>query len=349
LKTQPYHIDPQQLTQAVNAAYGLGLTSLTFLPKGEDAYAYLGRTTHGARYFVRAQATLRAGALESAQRVTYALHTRYGLQTVVAPLPNQAGTFTLNYGSYTVSVFPFISGRTLYDQGATDADLVQAANIMAQLHQSRAVDEIPFLPYERFENPFEPPLLQALEAIDSPTTYPDSYQRRVIRLLAAEQTDLLTTLAQMKNLGAKAQALTSNWVLTHGDPNLDNLLKDDQGQLHLTDWGDLAIGPPERDLFTFTGERFEEFLRPYLHACEKVQLHLEMFNFYFYRWAVQEIADYTTRILFQDLEPVENEHAWLELQPYLPIRHRDIAASVEAVQVVLKEIQTRDERNTRLP
>jgi aminoglycoside phosphotransferase (APT) family kinase protein len=343
LKTDTQDINKQQLTRAINVAYGLDLSSLTFVPKGEDAYAYVGQASDGARYFIRAQAARRAGPLESVYAITHALHTQFGLRAVVAPLPTRQGTYILNHGSYVVAVFSFFQGRTLYDQDASDADLAQAASIVAALHSSGAAQDMPSLQRESFANPFEAPIRQALQAIDAPTPRSNTYQRRLLQLLAAERADLLATLEKMRRLGARARGLTTDWVLTHGDPNLDNLLKDERGQLHLTDWGEVALGPPERDLFAFTGAGFEAFLWPYVRARKQVRLHPEVFAFYAYRWTVQEIADYTTRILFHSLGEVEDEHAWEELQPYLPVRHRHIALGVQALRTVLERVEMKKE------
>lgn len=340
MKTDTRDINKQQLAEAINAAYGLDLSSLTFIPKGEDAYAYVGQASDGACYFVRAQDTSRAGPLESSYAIVHALHTRFGLRAVLAPLPSRRGTYALNHGSYVVSIFSFIHGRTLYDQGVSDPDLTQAAHIMAALHNSSAVQDIPSLQRETFENPFAAPIQQALQAIDAPPLHANTYQRRVIHLLATERADLLATLEKMRQLGTRARELTTDWVLTHGDPNLDNLLKDEWGRLHLTDWGEVALGPPERDLCAFTGAGFETFLRPYVRARKQTRLHPEVFAFYFYRWTVQEIADYTTRILFHSLGEVEDEHAWVELLPYLPVRHDHIAQGLQALRTVLELIES---------
>ncbi len=142
----------------------------------------------------------------------------------------------------------------------------------------------------------------------------------------------------MEQLQNRAQQSVSEWVLTHGDPNLDNLIKDQEGELHLSDWGDVAFGPPERDLFAFTGKGFEAFLRQYTSIRQGIGLHPDIFAFYFYRWSMQEIADYTGHILLEGLGPPEDEHAWVELQKYLPIRHKEIAASLEALRDILERV-----------
>jgi aminoglycoside phosphotransferase (APT) family kinase protein len=345
MKTDARDIDEQRLAQALNAEYGLRITSLDFVPKGEDAYVYFGQgadgggySSSGGQYFIRAQSAARADPLERVYQVTNALHVRYGLSQVIAPYATRRGAFTIKHDGYRIAVFPLIRGRTLYDQGASNADLAQAASVVAALHQCDAAGDFPQLARETFGDPFKGPVLRALQAAENPVPGAPTFRRRMTRLLQSERADILATLEKIEQLGAKARELTTDWVLTHGDPNLDNLLKDEEGQIFLTDWGEIGVGPPERDMFAFTGEGFAAFLRPYALARTSVALHRDVFAFYFYRWALQEIADYATRILFSSLGPEEDEHAWAELQPYLPIRHDLIAEGLAELQAVLDSV-----------
>lgn len=205
---------------------------------------------------------------------------------------------------------------------------------MAAIHG--ATDLLPTLqlPRESFENPFKPAILRVLEVAEDPGLRPGQYQRRAARLLARERVDILTTLERMERLGAAARAADADWVLTHGDPNLDNLLKDEEGRVHLTDWGDVGFGPPERDLFAFSNQWFESFLQSYLRY-RRARLHVDVFVFYFYRWTLQEIADYSARLLLGNVGRSEEQHAWEGLQEYLPVRHEDIAQDVQRLASVL--------------
>ena len=197
-------------------------------------------------------------------------------------------TFTIDYQEYTISVFPFIEGTTLYQRGASNDDLARAATLIATIHQQGPELADFSLPQETFDNPHKPDILRALHtaaSLPSPTT---PHQHKVAHLLLAEQADLLAFLEKMEHLQSLAKKHTTDWVLTHGDPNLDNLLKDSQGTLHLTDWGDVAMGPPERDLAAFTGETFEASPQQYVKIRNDLILHRDIFAFYFYRWGVQE-------------------------------------------------------------
>ncbi len=113
-------------------------------------------------------------------------------------------------------------------------------------------------------------------------------------------------------------------VVTHGDPNWANVLVDPEGKLFLTDWGELALGPRERDMTSFHGEHFEAFVPVYLEQSGPIRLHRLLFAFYLYRWAVQEIADYTVRILRPETTIEEAELCLggiAALPPRSPRRH----------------------------
>ena len=338
MKLDTSGIDRAQLCRLLNAEYGLHVASATFLPKGEEAYGYVAEEPGGTRHFVRAQRAADVATLESVFAVTSALRMQCGLSPVVAPYPNRRGTFTCQHDGYVVAVFPFIEGATAYELGLSDEGLAQAAALVRALHASAGCIGGRLVHRETFENPFEAPILRALRLAEEPEPRANAYQQRVRRLLADERADLVATLATMRRLRDEARRLEFDWVPTHGDPNLDNFLVDARGDLHLVDWGEVALGPPERDLFFFTGERFEAVLALYAGATGTVRLHEPLFAFYTYRWTLQEIADYATRILFRNVDPDEDRHAWEELAPYLPIRHEVIQADLRAIGQVIRQV-----------
>ncbi len=336
MKTDNQHIDKQQLIHILAAEYGVQIPAITFVPKGEEAWTYVAQTAAREQYFVRVQPAVSATNLERVFPIVYALHQQHGLTQAVAPLKTCHNTPVVSVDDYIVAVFPYIEGQTLHQRAPTAADLTAAAALLARLHQ--LLPDAPGLRREDFANPFKAPIMRALDAARTPAAEQTFLQQQVCSLLNAERADILATLERMERLQSQAQQLVTHWVLTHGDPNRDNFLKDQQGTLHLTDWSDLAVGPPERDLALWTGDWFEVFLQAYVRRRPSLKLHRELFEFYFYRWSVQEIADYATRILFRRLGPAEDEHAWAELQDYLPVKHQGIAQGVEHVQSVIERV-----------
>ncbi len=330
-------LDLDDLATQVGRTYDLPISSLAFVPKGEDAFCYVAVAATGERYFVRAKPAERGPEAEETYEAVAALRDRLGISAVMAPLRSTQGRFRWEYRGHVVTVSRFVAGTTVYESGATSVHVTKAARIMAILHRSD-YSFLPPLPFERFGNPFEPAINEALTAVTA--TRPRSgYERRIADLLIREQSDVLETLDRMRRMQRAVVRLRAQPVVTHGDPNWANVLVGPEGALFLTDWGELALGPRERDLTFFTGEQFEAFLPAYLARSGPIRLHRLLFAFYLYRWTMQEIADYTARILRPETTPAGAEHAWSKLQPYLPIPHGEIRDGVTAVMATLHRLE----------
>ncbi len=276
--------------------------------------------------------------LEPVYAAVAALQSACGIASLLAPYRTRTGRFTSRLGAFTVVVFPFIPGTTAYETTISESDWRRTAEIIAALHGSERCCDVPILARETFDNPFEAPIRNALQWAASADPPRSIYQQQVLSLLRDQQAEVEATLRHMRDLGAAARRLAPDLVPTHGDPNLANILIGGDGSLHLTDWGELARGPRERDLTAFTGERFESFLRRYREVSGPVRLHRTLFAFYFYRWAVQEIADYTARILADPGDADAEAYAWKELQPYLPTQHAALESGLNANMRVLTHL-----------
>lgn len=333
-------IDREQLARFVDDAYALEIATLFFQPKGEASYSYIAADHSGTLWVIKVQASARVVDLEQRLRAVSFVHTERGFGQVVAPRHNRWGDCTSPYDRYTLSVYPFVEGEPIEPGRQTDEYLSGVASLLGTFHKYGRTLPFP-IPGETFDNPFEEPILHALRTVEAPGQLANPTQQRLRDLMLAQRSDLFTTLEKMRQVQAEARSLDLDWVLTHGDPNWANMLVDSSHTFHLLDWEDLALGPPERDLVFLSDretKRFEAILRRYLTTNGSVTLHPEVFAFYHYRWVVQEIADYTTRILFLNVDPAEDEHAWTELQPYLPADHAGIAAGIRQIQEVLTRI-----------
>jgi Phosphotransferase enzyme family len=332
MKTEPRDIDPIELSRLLHVEYGFETVSLTHLAKGEDSYCYVVEAVAHRKYFVRLQPARGRATSEAALRIAQGLSEHCSLPEIVGAIRTRDRPLMCSYGRYRVAAFPFIEGPTAWEMGLSESQLTAGARVLRRLHSCDPSGLLE-LPVERFHNPFRQPihgLLKTPPGGTSRSTDPPSSQARA--LLQAEQAELLETLSRVERLGRKLRRLDVGLVVTHGDPNLDNWILSPDGSLHLIDWGDLALGPPERDLFAFAGKQFAPFLEAYTSARRKCRLNLDVFEFYFYRWALQEVSDYGSRLLDDDLNAIEREHAWTELQNYLPIRHESIATELNALR-----------------
>lgn len=263
MKTPPADLDVKELAQVLRAEYGIDSGELTFVPKGEDAYIYMTEAGRELRLFVRAQKRNRAGRLEEALRSAAGLREERGLHEILTTIPACGNTFTCRCGDYLVAVFPFVQGTTAFESGFSKSRIEQAGRFLGRLHDCTPGAS---LPRERFENPFAQPILRSLSQAES------KQKTEIADLVLQQREDLIEMLDRMERSKEDLARLDLRMVPTHGDPNLDNLLWDAEENLFITDWGELASGPAERDLFAFTGEHFRNFLIDYMYGRDAIKL-----------------------------------------------------------------------------
>lgn len=328
-------VDTRLLLGKLNRTFGLALNGLRFLPKGEEAYHYVATDGTGVKHFVKLQGTDRVPHFERGLEVAAALHDTHGLRQVVAPRRTRDGDVSVGVGSYRAAIFPFYAGASGHEQRFSEDELGEAVRLVATMYACTGAMTAPTLPRVMFEDEFSAPILRSLAHAAGLGPTGRRFKAQVRNLLLAEQAGVLAELETVRRLAEAARAAMTRPVLTHGDPNDANLVRGDDGRIRLVDWSDPALGPRERDLSAFVEDRFEQALRCYRTVAGPVLLRVSTFAYYAHRWVVQEIADYTTRILFTNTDPAEDESAWESLTPYLPVPQATIAKTIADIDAVL--------------
>ena len=329
--------DKTELLQHLRTAYAIPLCSLTFLPEGEDSYGYIIGSETGEKYFAKASTSVPDACLQIASLLRH----RYSISGVVAPLETSDGTLSIPWHNFRVSLFPFIEGESRWDlwkigKDFTDAALRQTAVLLATIHHCTDEIERSSLPAVKYDLPLRNELYGVLEASGKKMPFQNSYQKRLLESLAAHRSGILETMDRYDELGRSAVASQTPFVVTHGDPTPGNLILNTQNQLYLIDWDGVSLGPAERDLVAFTGERFDVVLESYLkNRRNGVTLHVDIFGFYIYEWTLNEIRDYGTKILFKNKDTQQNEYDWESLQDYLPPNRELMEDGIAAVRGTL--------------
>lgn len=312
--------DKTELLQHLSAAYAIPFCSITFLPEGEDSYGYITVSETGEKYFAKASTSVP----ETCLQVASLLRHQGDISGVVAPLETLDGMLSIRWHDFRVSLFPFIEGRSRWDlwkigKDFTDAELRQTAALLATIHICTDKIETRHLATAKYDLPLRNELCTVLEASAKGIAPQNQYQKHLLEALAAHRSSILETMERYDELGRSAAASQTSFVITHGDPTPGNLILDAENRLYLIDWDGVCLGPPEKDLVSFTGERFEIVLERYLTEREcDVSLHADILGFYIYEWTLNEIRDYSTKILFKNMDTQQNEYDWESLQDYLP-------------------------------
>jgi hypothetical protein len=334
MRTDTSGIDRSALLAALRERYAQPLVALDFVPKGEDSWGYVVIAGDGRAFFAKVHRAADRAALDAALGVAAHLRDRCNLRGVVAPLRARDGALTFAHAGYPIALFDLAPGTPFIElgyitEGLPPEDVGPVARLIAAVHASAPAFPTPPRLADPLAIPFAARLRRALDAPDHSAGELNPIQRDLLRLLAAERADVAATHARLLAVRDRMRAGGYAETLTHGDPTAGNILKDAAGGLHLIDWGAATLGPAERDLVFFTGPQFDRFLAAYAAVAGPPTLHATLFAFYAYLWALQEIADYAVRILYEDRDPAASETHRAELQPYLPIRHGEVRQLVE--------------------
>ena len=312
--------DKTELLEHLRAAYALPLQTITFFPEGEDSYGYIVTSETGEKYFAKASTSVPNSCLQ----VASLLRHRCNISGVVAPLETQEGALSVPWQDFHVSLFPFIEGKSRWDlwkvgKDFTDTELSETGTLLATIHGCPDTIASDDLTVAKYDLPLRHELHTVLEASEKKMPSQNQYQKQLLDGLAQHRLEILQTLERYDNLGRAAEALQTPFVITHGDPTPGNLILDTENRLYMIDWDGVCLGPPEKDLVSFTGERFEVVLERYLTERQgNVSLYVDIFGFYIYEWTLNEIRDYGTKILFKNSDTKQNEYDWESLQDYLP-------------------------------
>ena len=329
--------DKTELLEHLKVAYALPLQSITFFPEGEDSYGYIVCAETGERYFAKASTSVPDICLQ----VASLLRCQCNISGVVAPLETQDGMLSISWQNFNVSLFPFIEGKSRWDlwkigEDFTDAELRQTGALLTTIHDATDSVNLDCLPVAKYDLPLRNELYGVLEAAKKGTLLKNKYQKQLLEALTAHRSAILQTLNRYDGLGHSAMALQTPFVITHGDPTPGNLIIDAENRLHIIDWDGVCLGPVEKDLVAFTGERFDVVLESYLVDKQNgTALHADIFGFYIYDWTLNEIRDYGTKILFKNDDAQQNEYDWESLQDYLPPNQELMEDGIAAVRNTL--------------
>ncbi|KKI90397.1 hypothetical protein WQ54_20775 [Bacillus sp. SA1-12] len=335
-------IKKDHLIQQIEDQYPIGkINSIYFLPKGEGGYGYYIETESKKSFFAKVERTDKSTNFSVALSVTSALNYQHRKKYVVAPILTNSGKETIKINDKAISLFPYIYGDSIYDLKNFNHYLEPISRLMADLH-SVNYKMFEHLPTEQFENPFEETIYKLLDISSQYDSRTNDYKQKTALLFMSEREDLLAVLKKMKSMQMNLSTLLVEHVITHGDANFANILCDKEDLLFIIDWGEIKIAPVERDLMNFIevdGEPvdFKRFLTSYLIHRPHTIIHEGIFEFYLYRWCLQEIADYGSRILLENNSEEELKESWIELQPYLPILHPLIQSRVEDIKKTMTD------------
>lgn len=308
MKPDPLVHEPA-FAEAISRAYGLPVARIAFLTTGWISYCFRVETASGEAYLLKAYdesepAPVLATSREFYLPLSYQLCTRRLLPQIACPVPALDGGFSTHAGEYLLILFRFIDGTPVGfgDGNLPDDVLVKLAPLVGRLHMSTRDLELVDPLVEHFDIAYERLLPDGLDALArlGPGGRP---ARQAFRdLVLSHRSDILGYLERLKGLQAVMRSRTREMVVCHTDLHGGNLMVDGGGELYILDWEGAMLSPPEQDLFFFAGkDTFWDLFWPgYQRAFGPARLDLDTLGFYYYRRALEDLADWVRRMLYVD-------------------------------------------------
>ncbi|HEV8635445.1 MAG TPA: phosphotransferase [Chloroflexota bacterium] len=306
---------PAALAAELERSYGLAVGDLTPVHGGESARSYVTTGADGRRWFVKH--TLPDPCyprdprrLDAALRLAARLRDRVSAAEVVAPASTLAGAPLVRLGGDRLCVFPFVEARPLGARsGWPDAVLAAVARAVGEMQKATA--ELGGLApsAERFALGYEAALPRALDGLARLGAGARPGQHAAAELVLPRRGDVERLVGRHRELRQFARRRGGPTVLCHTDLNGDNLLVDGAGRVHVVDWDEPRLAPPEQDVrYLIDLRRLELALRAYEDAAGPTPLAAELFGFYYYRRVLVDLAYFLCRVLRPARSDAEDAH-----------------------------------------
>lgn len=299
-------LDDSAVSAALRGCYGLDVTTLRFLPIGNDVGSYVYRvdTRSDGAYFLKAR---RAPMYEPSVAVPRFL-VEQGLHQVVAPLPTVDGALWVAFGKFNLILYPFIDARTGKDAGMTPRQWTELGRVLKKMHSLEPPASLrALIGAESFDAPYWVAGMQRLQQLIDQRDRLDAIGAALVRVWRRREAQMYALMARTRELGRMLHETPREFVLCHSDIHTANVLVEAGGALHIVDWDQPIMAPKERDLMFFgaelgalTGGASEA--RDLFEGYGSGEVDTLAFAYYRYAWVMQDwVANAEEVLLYADL------------------------------------------------
>jgi spectinomycin phosphotransferase len=316
---------PERLGRALAEGWRLHAASMEYVPEGGGSHHWKLTGDDRLCHFVTVDDLDNKDWLGDTRKAVFkglgraldtaaALRHEVGLPFVVAPIAARDGELLRRLDDrYTVSVFPFLAGRSYPFGPYTDARLRGLAlDMIAALHQST--------PAVRGRAPHHVPRFAGRGDLDAFLRDPDRpwdggpFSEPARRLLVTRTADLAQLAGGFDRLAGIAAPARADRVITHGEPHPANLMSVD-GRLVLIDWDTAALAPPERDV-SLIATTSNEGIDRYQQATGR-ELDPAVITLYRLRWYLDDLASAIRLLRNRHRDTPDTRRWWHGLVPEL--------------------------------
>ncbi len=263
--------------------FGLDVAELSPVGHGADAAAQVWRAaTVTNTYAVKWSG---AGTNTGHQVAAYLS----ALPGIPEPVRTMEGGLWSFHGKKRLTVTPWIDGARAAEAGLTSEQWTQYGVLLRRVHSSEPPERLRnALPKRSPVDARIPALAEQLQAQLTMEAPEDDLEAE----LAAVWKEHQATITHL--ITARPPEPSGRGVVCHGDPHLGNVLVD--GQVHLIDWDDVVLAPPEQDLMFMLGgmgslgPTTPEQLTAFFTGYGDIELDQDAIAYYRHTRALEDVA-----------------------------------------------------------
>lgn len=304
-------IGDEEIMACVQAAFGLAVDRLEFLPLGADVNTAVYRLISTQKpYFLK----LRRGPFKKVSVTLPRFLYEQGIQELIPAYATQSGALWAELGEYRVMLFPFIEGHDAYDVPLTDAQWRQFGAALRGVQSAVLPPTLAAaIPQETYSPQWRERVTYFMQHIEErPFTDPVAIQ--LAAFLQEKRAVVAQLVQRAEQLVERVRERPLPHVLCHSDIHAWNLLISGEGALYIVDWDDPILAPKERDLM-FIGAGLGNIW----HTPREMALFYEGYGaaevdqavlaYYRSERIIQDIAAYCEQIFLSDEGGTDREAA----------------------------------------
>ena len=304
--TEP-KIDTSLLKRVIQEKFGISVIGLTLVRKWETVRACIVESSTHTNFFLKIY--LDDSIPESAFRFAHDLYSEAGITSITHPVATSNGQMRIQVGGFHIALFDLISGTTSEQRKLTERQLERLGELLGRIHQSRTIIG-EYSVREHFEIPFKDRLAAIFNDISKISGNSTKYKTQLKSLLEPHKQKFLQELETLDELQRKVRRKNLEFVNCHGEPSPGNVLTSNSGEVYLLDWDDPIFAPKEKDLLFFK-DNIEPVRKGYSLFSKDNNIDQDVMDFYGHLWNLGEIADYGSKILFENHSDAQNQ-IWLD-------------------------------------
>lgn len=242
----PPDIKDEVIIECLKNAYGLDVTTISFLPLGADFNTAVYRITTSSQtdYFLK----LRHGQFYEGSVFVPKYLADLGVKQVIAPLSSNTGELWANLASFIAILYPYVEGSNGVEVNLSDQQWIEFGTFMKKFHSIDFPPNITSgIPQETFSSKYRETVKAFLLHIEN-NVFDESIAKKMALFLKSKKSEILKLVENAENFAITLQKYPLEKILCHADIHGWNIIIDKETALYIVDWDTLIFAPQERDL-----------------------------------------------------------------------------------------------------